>query len=403
MKRLIFILFGFMVFTGVLEAAIGKFVAVSGDVSIERAEKVIAVKTGIEVEESDIVRSGSEGKAQLLFSDNTVITIGKSSELKLAEFSFGEGKEPKAQFNFATGTFRSITGKIGKVAPKSFKLKTKTATIGIRGTGILGQITPEEEKIACTQGAISVTSLGTGQSVDVPSGQITSVEPGQPPTPPRVFRGAAATEEGAPAEEEQPAEEEGAPAPGGDADNGAGDGFDAPGEGDVDLAETFDAPAVDLQTLGQLVEDVQGEAKDTGEEVSDAITGDVVEAILEEVLPEPGTETPVDELAQTPPEVPTNTGYVQVDFNDIGVTEDDPDLDGTGWGDLRRIDAGVCRLYRRRMGQRGRHSPIGDRRVYRPGLYRHLLRCDAGGRQRRRRAFRYRERGHGTDGPVRAG
>ena len=87
------------------------------------------------------------------------------------------------------GLFRTITGKIGKIAPKKFKIKTKNATIGIRGTEIVIKASPiGGDKIACTRGAISVVSNFTGKSVDVEAGKITEVKPNASPAPPREFK-----------------------------------------------------------------------------------------------------------------------------------------------------------------------------------------------------------------------
>ncbi|HHD72562.1 MAG TPA: hypothetical protein ENL02_01390 [Epsilonproteobacteria bacterium] len=71
------------------------------------------------------------------------------------------------------GFFKSITGKIGKIAPSHFKVKTANATIGVRGTTIIGEVTPKLDIIACTYGQIVVTTdLG---SVVVNQGERTVV------------------------------------------------------------------------------------------------------------------------------------------------------------------------------------------------------------------------------------
>ena len=71
--------------------------------------------------------------------DKTVITLGSSSVLDIQEY-LNDAQQPKAKFKFNQGTFKSITGEIGKKAPENFNLETKTATIGIRGTIISGQV-----------------------------------------------------------------------------------------------------------------------------------------------------------------------------------------------------------------------------------------------------------------------
>ena len=64
--------------------------------------------------------------------------------------------DSKSEFSVTKGAFHTITGQIGKVNPNKFKLKTKNATLGIRGTEIYGN----QDKIFCTEGEIYVESFG---------------------------------------------------------------------------------------------------------------------------------------------------------------------------------------------------------------------------------------------------
>ncbi|MDQ1339942.1 MAG: hypothetical protein QG567_1098, partial [Campylobacterota bacterium] len=187
MKKILFLLLLGAAFVSSLYASVAKIVAASGEVSVLRDKKEQKASIGFELEEKDTVFSKGASKAQIIFNDKTVITIGKESEFKIEEYLFEAKNEPKAKFGFAKGAFRTITGQIGKVAPDKFELKTKTATIGIRGTQILLQ-TGDESKIACTDGAILVTSLDTGAAVEVKAGEITTVEPNKPPKPPRIYK-----------------------------------------------------------------------------------------------------------------------------------------------------------------------------------------------------------------------
>ncbi len=86
----------------------------------------------------------------------------------------------KVELNMIEGTFRTITGKIGKFAPKRFNLKTKSASIGIRGTQIVMSISPNEEKIFCTEGKIFVQKLDSKISSTVNAGgEFVSFKPGE--------------------------------------------------------------------------------------------------------------------------------------------------------------------------------------------------------------------------------
>lgn len=149
-----------------LFANIGKVSAVVGDASIQREDSKITAKVGTIIEEKDIVLTKNNSKVQLVFKDNTVITIGKDSALDISEYVY-DTKNPnnsKTDFNFFKGAFKTITGNIGKINRDKFKLRTKSATIGIRGTTILAN----EQTIACLTGAVRITF--NGQSIDIPAG-----------------------------------------------------------------------------------------------------------------------------------------------------------------------------------------------------------------------------------------
>ncbi len=163
-----------------LFGAVGKISAMSGDVVVLRADKELKSDVGFAIEKEDTIKSGANSKAQLMFDDNTVVTIGKESIFKVIDY-FNDESNKGAEFEASKGFFKVVTGGIGKVAPDKFKLQTKTATIGIRGTHILASISDEFEKVACVNGAISVTSQGV--EVAVLAGEISSFKSGEKPTP----------------------------------------------------------------------------------------------------------------------------------------------------------------------------------------------------------------------------
>jgi hypothetical protein len=139
-----------------LFANIGNITDIKGNVKIVRDQKTIKAKINFPINKTDTIYTYDNSKAKIVFKDKTVITIGKNSVFKIEEYFFG--KKPKAKFNFLKGTFVSLTGKIGKIAPKRFKLNTKNASIGIRGTIVFGEINNKKDIIGCSQGLISVSN-----------------------------------------------------------------------------------------------------------------------------------------------------------------------------------------------------------------------------------------------------
>ena len=138
-------------------AQIGQVVALKGEVNVERESKIQELLLKDEIFKNDQISTLNNSRTQLLLNDETIITIGENSIFKVDEYLFNEEKDSSLKMNFFNGTFKIISGKIGKLNPNNFKLQTKTASIGIRGTEILLQLEAKKEKIMCTQGTIIVT------------------------------------------------------------------------------------------------------------------------------------------------------------------------------------------------------------------------------------------------------
>jgi len=161
-------------------ANIGKITALKGNVTIKRGSEVINAKAGTTLEKHDFISTSKAGKVQIVFKDHTIFTVGKNSTLDIAEYLYDEStpSNNKVQFNVLKGAFSSITGRIGKLNKSKFKLKTRSASIGIRGTIVKAN----QEIVMCTQGAITVVT-NNGQKVFVEAGQKTDVSSGTPTAP----------------------------------------------------------------------------------------------------------------------------------------------------------------------------------------------------------------------------
>lgn len=173
-----------LLFCTTLFANIGKISAVNGQANLIRDTQSIPIQLGTILEEKDIVKTGDNGRLQIIFSDKTIISLGKNSDFNIEEYLFDESrpKEVKASFNAPKGIFKTITGQIGKLNPSKFKLRTKSASIGIRGTVYYVTAIPNQPPvIACTKGIITIETT-TGEKVDIPAGYYVKIEPGKPIT-----------------------------------------------------------------------------------------------------------------------------------------------------------------------------------------------------------------------------
>lgn len=162
MKRLLILL---LLLSSSLFANIGTIMAMKGSALVERAGANVDALTGMELLEGDTIVTESKSRVQVMLKDETVVTIGAKSTFSFDEYSF-DGAESKVSMKASRGFFRSVTGRIGKLAPQRFKVKTASATIGIRGTDFWGITGGARELVTCNKGAISIEFDGKVIEVD---------------------------------------------------------------------------------------------------------------------------------------------------------------------------------------------------------------------------------------------
>jgi hypothetical protein len=117
---------------------VARVVQASGEVAASRpgqAPRPLAV--GAPLYEGDAVRTGASGVAVVGFRDQSKVSINPQTAIRIDGFVY---QKPQATDNMALsllkGGLRVFTGLIGKQSSTSFSVRTRTSTIGIRGTGM---------------------------------------------------------------------------------------------------------------------------------------------------------------------------------------------------------------------------------------------------------------------------
>lgn len=125
----------FLAFSSFADTSVA-FVKISkGDAHILRAQKELPVKVGSKLFQKDTIITDQKSRVGIVFKDNTRISIGANSKFEIQQYLFEPANKKEAFVtNLSKGTLECFTGLISKVNPKAFKIKVKTATIGIRGT-----------------------------------------------------------------------------------------------------------------------------------------------------------------------------------------------------------------------------------------------------------------------------
>ena len=102
--------------------------AVSGSLGTTRRD----LKRGDGVFKDEMIATGEESRAQILFADETALTIGPKSEIVLDKFAYDPDKKTgEVSLRAVTGAFRFVSGSAQKDA---YKIITPAGSIGIRGT-----------------------------------------------------------------------------------------------------------------------------------------------------------------------------------------------------------------------------------------------------------------------------
>jgi hypothetical protein len=103
-----------------------------------------ALSPGTELYANETVRTGNVGRADLVFLDNTNLTVGPTSEVKLDKFVYDRtGSSGKVVLQATRGAFRFVTGSQDH---RAYKVETPYGSLGVRGTIVEVVLKPKGEK-----------------------------------------------------------------------------------------------------------------------------------------------------------------------------------------------------------------------------------------------------------------
>ncbi len=145
---------------------IGVTSAVVNSVTGTLAGPVRVLRTGDGVFQHELVATGRASSAQLLFLDETSLTVGPNSRVTLDRFVYDPNRKTgDIVINITKGAFRFVSG---SAKSSSYKIRTPVAVIGVRGTIIEGLIDAIGNLfLILVEGAFEVCPIGGGACVVV--------------------------------------------------------------------------------------------------------------------------------------------------------------------------------------------------------------------------------------------
>lgn len=168
-----FFSFGLFVAGAALAAEqIGVTAALRGEVvrtaSFNQAAAIGQLSSGQSVFLGDDIKVGAESRMQVMLLDETIFTLGANSVMRIDEFVYDPSDDSRNTLStsITQGTFRFVSGRISKSQDRAMQVKLPSATIGVRGTSVAGEVTAD--------GAAQVVLLGpsANNSLGLPAGAI---------------------------------------------------------------------------------------------------------------------------------------------------------------------------------------------------------------------------------------
>lgn len=129
---------------------IGSTVQAKNDVSRELSGANAPLTAGEDVFRNEIVKTGLNSTAKLVFLNSTNLGVGPTSRVTLDQFVYvGKSNGQKMAINLAKGVFRFTTGKLDKNA---YIISTPSAGIGVRGTVLDIGVQNAQSKVTLVEG-----------------------------------------------------------------------------------------------------------------------------------------------------------------------------------------------------------------------------------------------------------
>jgi hypothetical protein len=138
-------------------AAVGKVSDVDGTTEIVSAGASAAAAKGADVRMNDELLTGADGRLQVTFRDNTVLTLSENARVVIDRYVYDpEQGVGDVLLTTTQGAFRFATGKMKALSEKTITVETPVAQVGVRGTEFWGGPVDGEYSVLLLAGEVNV-------------------------------------------------------------------------------------------------------------------------------------------------------------------------------------------------------------------------------------------------------
>jgi hypothetical protein len=142
------------------EPAIGVAASIKPNAESAIGENSQTLSPGSELHANETVRTGSIGRADLVFIDSTNLTVGPTSEILLDKFVYDPtGSSGKVVLQATRGVFRFVTGSQDH---RVYSINTPYGTLGVRGTVVEMRVVSQMVRKAAPDECVATIKLVSG-------------------------------------------------------------------------------------------------------------------------------------------------------------------------------------------------------------------------------------------------
>lgn len=162
------------------EGTVGVITRLQGSASTTRGD----VGPGSSLSTGTVLTTGPGARAELSFSDGTLVVIGEHSRFTVESFAYdAPSQSGQARFRVDQGAFLVTSGAVAKLPGRPLSVTTPVASIGVRGTKFWGGSLDHPLDVLLLEGAITVRSPGGSANLDNPLEGTDVPKPGAAPSP----------------------------------------------------------------------------------------------------------------------------------------------------------------------------------------------------------------------------
>ncbi|MBI4796312.1 MAG: FecR domain-containing protein, partial [Deltaproteobacteria bacterium] len=142
-------------------APVGRFLKLEGHVDLLKGGKLPAraAKVTEPVELKDVIRTKSKSRAQVLFVDDTILTLAPETRVAVADYFYdGAQGRRRALLQVFRGLAHTVVKQVLKLQEPDFIMQTQTVVIGVRGTEWYTLNLPNGTNVYNIDGLLELTS-----------------------------------------------------------------------------------------------------------------------------------------------------------------------------------------------------------------------------------------------------